>query len=68
MDASDAQVRKYAEQANALQFIERNIEDLTDEEKIDKMKEILKDALSKKQADNSLNKPTVDRLGELTKI
>lgn len=34
MDASDAQIRKYAEMANALQFIESNIEDLSDEEKL----------------------------------
>lgn len=29
MDASDAEVRHYAEMANALQFIESNYEELT---------------------------------------
>jgi len=32
MNATDAEVRKYAEMANALQFIESNYEDLTVEE------------------------------------
>jgi len=32
LDASDAEVRKYAEMANALQFIESNFEELTEAE------------------------------------
>jgi ABC-type multidrug transport system fused ATPase/permease subunit len=32
-DASDAEIRKVCEQANALQFIETNVEDLTQEER-----------------------------------
>ena len=37
LDATDAQIRKYAEMANALQFIESNYEDLTEDEKVAEM-------------------------------
>lgn len=48
MQANDAQVRQYAEMANALQFIESNYEELTEEEQIEKMQDSLKEALEKK--------------------
>lgn len=34
-DATDEEVRKVCEQANALQFIESNVEDLSKEERVD---------------------------------
>ena len=37
-DATDEEVRKVCEQANALQFIESNVEDLTKEERLDYIK------------------------------
>lgn len=37
-DATDEEVRKVCEQANALQFIESNVEDLTKEERLEFVK------------------------------
>ena len=34
-DATDEEIRKVCEQANALQFIESNVEDMTKEERIE---------------------------------
>ena len=34
-DASDEEIRKVCEQANALQFIESNFEDMTKEERLE---------------------------------
>lgn len=42
--ASDAQVRQYAEMANALQFIESDLEELTEQQQLLKVRQRLKDA------------------------
>lgn len=64
-NATDAQVRKYAEMANALQFIESNFEELTEAQQIENMQESFKEICKKKQEVNNLNPDVAKKLMEL---
>lgn len=68
MDATDGQVRQYAEMANALQFIESNYEDLTETEQLEKMRENLREVCRKRQSEKKMKPVVSEDLEKLTKI
>ena len=66
MDATDAQVRKYAEMANASQFIESNYEDLTESEKVAEMRGNLGKVCEKKLSEGKINTDVFFKSDNLT--
>lgn len=68
MSATDAQVRQYAEMANALQFIESNYEELTEQEQIEKMRESLREVCRKRQTEKNMKANVTESLEQLAKI